>query len=58
MEEDEKIKATKLKWANELKELYPYSPTPFLELMIDCYFNNPKETEQIIEKHKNDEIKI
>jgi len=58
MAEDDKIKHTKLKWANELKELYPDTPLYFLELMIDCYFNNPKETEAIIEKHKNDEIKI
>jgi hypothetical protein len=58
MEDDERTKFLKLKWTNELKEIYPFAPVPFLELMIDCYFNNPKETEAIIEKHKNDEIKI
>ena len=58
MEDDERTKFLKLKWTNELKELYPFAPVPFLELMIDCYFNDPKETEAIIEKHKNDEIKI
>jgi len=48
----------KERWCKQLKAEYEHAPMDFLELMVDCYLNNPEQCEKIIQKHKDDEIKI